>query len=503
MPKRESNTLRKRAVRYARVSKAVAGVGARVAGKKVLGLKQTRHERAVLLRKALGGLKGPVMKIAQLLAAIPDIIPKEYAQELAALQADAPSMGWAFVKRRMMAELGADWRKKFKSFEQEAAYAASLGQVHRATGLDGRKLACKLQYPDMASVVEADLKQLKLALAVFERFDRTISTGQIQSEIAARMREELDYAREAKHIRLFREMLDHRDNEINHPPLEGGSKSQSDFGEGSKETPSPAKSKPLLRNDKILRPLPQGERGFEGVYVPEVIDKLSTKRLLTMTWLEGDRLVIAADKRPLKDRNAIAMNMFRAWYAPFYNYGVIHGDPHPGNYTVRPDNSINLLDFGCVRVFKPELIQGVIWLYQALRKNDSGLAVAAYKNWGFHNPNKALIDVLNIWARFIYAPVLEDKSRLIEETNSGLYGREIAYKVHQEMRKLGGVTIPREFVFIDRASLGLGAVFLRLRAKINWHRLFNGLIEDFDVNRLARRQHKALKAINLSMNSPS
>ncbi|MDD5585511.1 MAG: AarF/ABC1/UbiB kinase family protein [Alphaproteobacteria bacterium] len=482
MPIRDSNTLRKRAVRYAKVSKAVAGAGARLAGEKVLGIKKTRRERAVLLGKSLGGLKGPVMKVAQLLAAIPDIIPKEYADELAHLQADAPPMGWPFVKRRMTAELGPDWQKKFKSFEPEAAHAASLGQVHRAVGLDGRKLACKLQYPDMSSVVEADLKQLQLVLAIFERFDRTISTKQIQAEIAARMREELDYVREAKHIRLYRYM----------------------FGaQPEKETPSPAKSKPLLRNDKILHPLPQVERDLKDAHVPEVVDKLSTDRLLTMTWLEGERLADAADKRPLNDRNAIAINMFRAWYAPFYYYGIIHGDPHLGNYIVRPDNSINLLDFGCVRIFRPELVKGVIQLYHALRDGERDLAVEAYKAWGFSNPNKELIDALNIWAQFIYAPILEDKARLIEETNSGLYGRETAFRVHRELRKIGGVNIPREFVFIDRASLGLGSVFLRLRAKVNWHRLFNDLVSDFDARMMASRQHKALRAIGLSADSSS
>src|SRR5262249_48162 len=152
------------------------------------------------------------------------------------------------------------------------------------------------------------------------------------------------------------------------------------------------------------------------------------------------------------------------------------GDPHLGNYTVRKDNSLNLLDFGCIRIFKPQLVEGVITLYEALRKKDRNMAAEAYKAWGFKNPSKALIDVLNIWAQFIYAPLLEDKTRLIEETNTGLYGRETANKVHKELRKLGGVEVPREFVFMDRAAVGLGSVFLRLRAEVNWYRMFHELI---------------------------
>jgi predicted unusual protein kinase regulating ubiquinone biosynthesis (AarF/ABC1/UbiB family) len=428
--------------RYARVSTAMGGLAARLAGERYLGLPIDRTRHAADLKAALGGIKGPLMKLAQLLATIPDAIPKEYASELAGLQANAPPMGWPFVRRRMQAELGADWPRRFKSFEHEAARAASLGQVHRAIAHDGTELACKLQYPDMASAVEADLNQLKLVMSLFERYDRAITTDEIHVEIAERLREELDYRREAAHMRLYRAML---------------------------------------------AQVPE-------VVVPEPFPELSTARLLTMTWLEGTPFLEAV-AAPAERRNAIARNMFRAWYVPFYYYGVIHGDPHLGNYTVGADAGIKLLDFGCVRVFPPPFVNGVIDLYHALDRDDEALAVHAYESWGFHNLSRDMIAVLNRWAHFLYAPLLDDRKRRIQEAQPGAYyGREVAEDVHREVRRLGGVKPPREFVFMDRAAVGLGSVFMHLKAEINWHRLFHELIDDFSVRAMAARQKKALAA---------
>ena len=436
----EASTLGGRVRRYARVGRAVGGLAVELAGKRYFGLEFDRARHAGDLAAALGGLKGPLMKVAQLLSTIPDALPREYVEELSTLQANAPAMGWPFVRRRMAAELGPDWQSKFKSFSRDAARAASLGQVHRAAARDGRALACKLQYPEMASVVEADLRQLKLVFAIYERTDKAISTKNIHAEIAERLREELDYAREARHMRLYAAML-------------------------------------------------ARERGVD---VPEVLGALSTRRLLTMTWLEGTPLMQCKDW-PLEKRNRVAYNMFRAWYVPFYYHGVIHGDPHLGNYTMRRDGSINLLDFGCIRVFHPRFVEGVIDLYFALRDHDQALAVHAYETWGFTSLSKPMIETLNMWARFVYAPLMEDRERPIDETNSGVYGAQVAEKVHRELRRLGGVTPPREFVLMDRAAIGLGSVFLHLAAKINWHRLFHELIQGFDVAALAKRQKAALE----------
>jgi len=446
---KDESTIGGKLMRYGRVGGTMAGLAAKIAGERYLGIKIERGEHAQQLTQALGNLKGPLMKVGQILATIPEALPAEYANDFQQLQSNAPPMGWPFVKRRMKSELGPDWETRFKTFEHQAAAAASLGQVHRAVLHDGRHVACKLQYPDMGSAISADLNQLKVIFSIYERYDQAIQTKYIHQELSARLYEELDYALESRHSNLYRHML----------------------------------------------------KDESGVHVPEVIDDLSTQRLLTSTWLDGEKILSFKDDTK-ETRNTLAMNMFRAWYVPLYYYGIIHGDPHLGNYSVRKDLSINLLDFGCIRVFPPKFVGGVIDLYHSLMDNDIKRSVHAYETWGFKNLSKDQIETLNIWARFLYAPLMEDKVRPIGEVSGGVFGREIAQKVHEKLREAsksnGGVTIPREFVFMDRAALGLGSVFLHLKAEINWFRVFNEMIEGFNLDALQQRQKDVLKKFDIN-----
>lgn len=443
----ERDRLSGRLTRFAKVGAGLSGAAVSYGANSLFGGDSADARNAKALKAALGGLKGPLMKAAQMFATVPDLLPPEFAAELAELQTNAPAMGWPFVRRRMAAELGPDWQGKFQSFEHEAAAAASLGQVHRAVAPDGRAIAVKLQYPDMQSAVESDLGQLRSLFALFKRLDGSIDPTQMIVEIGDRLREELDYGREARLMALY-----------------GG------FFAGRAD-----------------------------IRVPEPLPSLSTGRLLSMTWMEGQGLLAFKDA-PQETRDRIAALLFEAWWSPMTKLGIIHGDPHLGNYTFGGEDAqhLNLLDFGCIRIFPPRFVAGVVRLYRALSNDDRAEQFEAYRSWGFANLNDDLVETLNVWARFIYGPLLDDRVRSVaDDVPPGEYGRREAFRVRQALKEKGPITIPREFVFMDRAAIGLGAAFLHLGARHNWKALFEASLEGFSEEGLARRQAAVLAAAGI------
>ncbi len=442
----EANRLTARATRYARLGVEAGAFAAKVGASRLAG---GERDDARAFADALGSMKGPMMKVAQLLATIPDALPANYSEQLMKLQSQAPPMGAAFVRRRMQAELGPNWRERFGAFELEPAAAASLGQVHRAKTLDGETVACKLQYPDMASAVEADLGQLNMLFSLRRRFSNVaIDTSEIQVEIGDRLREELDYAREIKLAALYRDML--------------------------ADTPQV----------RVPRPHPQ----------------LSSKRLLTLEWLEGEKLLTYESAEP-ETRAKLAELLFKAWWRPFLRYGVIHGDPHLGNYSVVDGGeAVNLYDFGCVRIFPMRFVEGVVELYRALQTKDRERIAHAYELWGFKGLKKSTIEAMNIWASFIYGPILDDRVRSFADgVKASEFGRKEIGAVMQTLRDEGTeLTAPREFVFLDRAAIGLGAAFLRLGAELNFHQIFEDTVADFTPQTVGARQAEALARAGLA-----
>ena len=413
------------------VGTTLTGIGLRVGAQEYLGLTTDEDAYAKKLRQTFGELKGPFMKMVQFLATVPDALPPEFAAEFMTLQSNAPSMGENFVRRRLAGELGQNWKDVFRDFSLKASNAASLGQIHKAVSLGGEDLAVKLQYPDMESVIRTDLKQLDMVLSIYRSFNKSIDTQDIAEEIRERLYEELDYGLEAKNLEEFRKIFEH----------------QLDF-----------------------------------VIVPKVYLELSTRRLLTMEWISGRSILDCAHEES-DFRNELGKKLFLSWYWPLYRYGILHGDPHPGNYLVLSNGQICILDFGCVRRFDQRFLEAVVDLYIAIRDNKPELAVDAYGRWGFNNTNKELIEVLNEWAKLLYEPLIDNKKRPIQDVNGGKKGWEVAKKVHKRLHELGGVKPQREFEFMDRAAVGIGSVLMRLGAEQNWHKLFEEIIDDMQIKK--------------------
>ena len=448
----EANRFSARATRYAKMGLNAGAFAAKVGVSRLSGGGGGDDARA--FTEALGAMKGPMMKVAQMLATIPDALPSEYSEQLMKLQSQAPPMGPAFVRRRMQAELGADWRGRFAEFDLHPSAAASLGQVHKALRHDGETVACKLQYPDMASAVEADLTQLNMLFSMHRALGSSIDTREVAGEIASRLREELDYLREAKVARLYALMLADRDD----------------------------------------------------IRVPRVHAELSTRRLLTLEWIGGGKLLdFEHDSAEVRAR--IAKLLFEAWWRPFVRFGVIHADPHLGNYSVvakgvgeaREIEALNLYDYGCVRIFPARFVMGTVELYRAQQTDDRDRLVHAYELWGFRNLTRDTMDAMDVWARFLTAPIRDDRVRSVADgVKPSEYGRKEISAVMKALRQQGGdLVIPREFVFMERAAIGLGAAFLRLRAELNFHRLYEETIDGFDVDVVRTRQAEALAQTGL------
>jgi predicted unusual protein kinase regulating ubiquinone biosynthesis (AarF/ABC1/UbiB family) len=417
--------------RFAGISKTLGGFIIRSAGEKYLNLSTDDHSYAQYLKENLGEMRGVVVKILQFLATIPDAMPKEYSEAFLDLQSHAPAMNESFVRRRMSGELGNKWRDLFVEFDLKPAFSASLGQVHKAKNLEGDLLACKLQYPSMQKIIDDDIEKCRFFLLMFKPITSAIDVEEVLAEIKERLIEETSYINESKNLHIFSEIF-----------------VDCDF-----------------------------------IKVPKTYNELSTDKMLTMSWLDG-KSIFSYINHDLEVRNKIAEKLFYAWYMPFYKHHIMHCDPHTGNYLIddflgKDHFNLQLLDFGCVKKFSKDFINnGVIKLYRALESDNKNMAYEAYEAWGFKNLNYEIIEALNQWAKLLYDPLLDNRVRSIQEGNNALYGWQVAKKVYDELKKIGKVTPPKNFVFMDRVAVGLGGAFMRLKAELNWCKMFKELVHE-------------------------
>ena len=248
------------------------------------------------LREELGALKGPAMKLGQLLSMQNGILPEEGLLELANLQMQAPGMHPTLARVQFKSALGKYPEEMFREFDPESFAAASLGQVHRAVTFKGEKVAVKIQYPAIRSAIESDLKLLRSA-TLPGRVTGHVSSG-LLDEIARGLLEETDYVHEADNLDYFR----------------------------------------------------TGLAGLDFVTVPSVHRELTSDRVLTMSFVEGETLSDWLKRKPSPAlRQLMGGRLCEAYETQIQHLRAIHADQHPGNYLFQPAGRFGLVDFGCVK----------------------------------------------------------------------------------------------------------------------------------------------------------
>jgi predicted unusual protein kinase regulating ubiquinone biosynthesis (AarF/ABC1/UbiB family) len=421
--------------RSAKLGSALGGQAAKYAGTKAASLARTdegaaekieaRHvETAMRMVRTLGEMKGAAMKIGQLASFIDtEFLPPEYAElyqeELAKLRTSAPPMPWAKVSQVIEEEYGEPVSEHFAEFDQEAFAAASIGQVHRAKLLDGREVAVKIQYPGVAEALESDMRNAGMLMRLAKALAPGLDAKAVAQELRERVMEELDYEYEAQNQRTFS----------------------------------------------------RAYRAHPFIYVPDVITRLSRRRVLVTEFVEGlqfDEIKQLDDE----ERSRFGEIVFRFCFGSIYHLQHFNADAHPGNYILMDDGRVAFLDFGMTKkldIQQIELEQAA--LDAAIRKEPEALRQALHDLGFVKNPSKLdaerLMDhVMLVGGWYIEDGEYEVSSRRVMKIIESASDPRSEY--FELMRR---ESLPAEELMGRRMETGVIAVLAQLRARRNWHRI--------------------------------
>ena len=384
-----------------------------------------RHlQNAKRIAETMKELRGPLMKVGQLLSTHAEALPGEYGEVLRSLQSSAPPMSYATIRDVIEMDLGATPEELFAEFSREAIAAASLGQVHRARLKDGTDVAVKVQYPGAAASVDGDLKNLKLGAAMVKglladvvRNDRLDFTP-VAEEIAEVLAQETDYCREAYNARLMAKLFE----------------------------------------------------GDPGVVIPRVHTRYSGLRTVTYDFIEGVDLNAALANPDPDFRAAVVTRLSDAFWHQMIRGGLLHADPHPGNYRVLPDGRLALLDFGCVKVFDDDFLRPFVEMVRARMRGDEEAlkdAMLALELLNNRDDPQELEDMRRV-SDYFSVGLLKD-----EPFDYGGYSyvrgaKELVLYFLQTRR------IPpsqKDMIFMTRVVLGYYEYFSRAKARLNFHQM--------------------------------
>jgi len=436
MAKDENNSIPTgRIRRTAKVAQVIGTSGAGYAGARVRSVGRDKDHREEQLERAhmetaermvdaLGSMKGAAMKIGQFASFIDtDFLPPEYRElyqeKLSKLRDSAPAMPWKQVRSVLEDEWEDPPEELFEDFDEEATAAASIGQVHRATLCDGRRVAVKIQYPKIARALEADMQNAGMIFRLAKAIAPGLDAAAAAKELRERVMEELDYEYEAQNQRTFA----------------------------------------------------RAYRDHPFIYVPDVVTRLSRRRVLVTEWVDGIDFERVREL-PQEEKDRVGEIIFRFFYGSIYHLQHFNADPHPGNYMLMDDGRVAFLDFGMTKQLDKDQIELEIAALEAAFANDPERLRTALHDLGFVNNPKRV-----------------DAERLLEHVKAvgGWYMEDREYTIDSDvvMRAIAAASDPRSefFDLMRRENLpanemmgrrmeaGVLAVLGQLTATRNWHRI--------------------------------
>ncbi|HZI38942.1 MAG TPA: AarF/ABC1/UbiB kinase family protein [Acidimicrobiia bacterium] len=441
-----------------RRSFALARLRARRAGDEELDAFHVHTAEQVF--ELMGGLKGAIMKLGQMLSIVAENLPEVYQQALRGLQQSAPPMAAHLVADVVKAELGQPPERAFFEFSPEPVAAASIGQVHRARLFDGTPVAVKVQYPGVDVAIRADLDNAFLLYSAARALAPGIDPEPVVSELRERMGDELDYRIEAANQEEFRAAYD----------------------------------------------------GHPWVRIPAVHREVSTARVLVSEWVSGRSFYELLDE-PQERRDRVGEQLFRFWAGSVSRMLLFNADPHPGNYFFEddgpgdrgvPEGKIWFLDFGLVKRFQTEEIENLKDRVLALRSGDDGAVIAAIQRHGWLRPGTK-IDYQRMvqLARLSVLPLVDHRPftytrEYISETIDAMFNIEGPYgDVIRQM------TLPRNQLMLTRIHLGLGGLFTKLGATADWASILDEYLFDAPPSTLMGEEAAGWPKVPLGANRPS
>ena len=363
---------------------------------------------------ALGHMKGAMMKLGQMASYLDEGMPEPMREALAGLRADAPPMTGDLALSEIERSLGRPLHEQFRDIATEPIAAASIGQVHRATTVDGLAVAVKVQYPGIGAAIAADLDNSETIAMLLGIVFPGLEPTALVEELRARIGEELDYVQEAANQRLFADEY----------------------------------------------------RGHPHIWVPNVVDHLSSAEVLTTEFASGDRFEAIYD-RPRAEQERAGEVLYRFVFRSLNRNFVFNGDPHPGNYLLADDGRIAFLDFGLVKHFEPEEVDQFTRLIRAMVERDPAEFRSTAEEVAVLRPGAPFTDQeIFDWFTAYYELILHDEPVTVtSEYSARLLRQTFDPKTHAILKY---ANVPPTFALIQRINFGLFSLLGKLEVTANW-----------------------------------